>query len=307
MSYKLSTEELKQKFGDIYLEVISHKENVRTSCVRKSSDNTVVAYSTVVFHTEGVAVFDQECHRQILAGKTIGETVRNSGMINERTVSEPFSVKVNYGLSFLFNTKKDLCVSRKVEYKIKDLPYASIVEFYNPEFLIIGKDIPESTENLLINKEDWFLIDQLKTGYEEEYLRLAHGFLKKPMHVGIEDQNTFVKETRQSLDLLMKDSNTRLFVAANSKQFIGYVALNIHPALHVNGLECVVREIYIREEFQGKGRGAILMGYVEQYAKKRGCKRMSLATKWDDEKQRTFYESVGFSRRCDFVTKKIPE
>lgn len=163
----------------------------------------------------------------------------------------------------------------------------------------------ESSGDLPTEREQWLSIDQLKPGFEEDYLRLAHGFLKKPMHVGIENQDDFVKETRQTLELLMKDSNTRLFVAADAIRFIGYVAINIHPALHINGLECVVRELYVKEEFQRKGVGTMLMEYVERYAKTRDCKRISLATKWDDEKQKAFYESIGFSRRCDFVTKKL--
>ncbi|MEK7149991.1 MAG: GNAT family N-acetyltransferase [Patescibacteria group bacterium] len=305
MDYTLSTEELKQKFGDIYLEIISQKENIRTTCIRKSSDNVAVVYNNVIFYDEGVAVFGQEFHNQILSGKMLGQTIKNSGISHERLVSERFSIKINLGLSFLFDTKKNFCVSRKVDYKIKDLPYASITEFYNPEFTLVESGASESSEDLFTNTEGWFLIDQLKTGFEEEYLRLAHGFLKKPMHVGIEDQNTFVQKTRQTLELLMQDQSTKLFVAANDKQFIGYMAINIHPALHVNGLECVIRELYVREGYQGRGRGTALIGYVERYAKKRGCKRMSLATKWDDEKQKTFYESVGFSRRCDFAIKNL--
>lgn len=300
MGYTLSTEELKLKFGDITLEVISHRENIRTTCVRRLSDNAVVAYSIVTFCNEGVEAFGEEFHNQIISGKTIGETIRNSGISHERTVSESFSSKLNFGISFLFDTKKDTCMSRIVEYTIKGLPYATIAEFYNPEFLSVENDLKEATQ-----QQECFVIDQLKPGFEEDYLRLAHGFLKKPMHVGIEDQDTFVKVTRETLALLMKDPNTTLFVAANDTQFIGYVALNIHPALHVNGLECVVRELYIRDEYQGRGIGTIVMAYAEGYAKKRGCKRMSLATKWDDEKQKTFYESIGFSRRCDFVIKKI--
>jgi GNAT superfamily N-acetyltransferase len=305
MGYTLSTEELKQKFGDIHLEIIFHKENVRTSCVRRLSDNAVVAYSVVVFHDEGVAAFGDEFHQQILSGKILGEMIKNSGVPHERIVSEPFSSETNFGIAFLFDTKKNICVSREVNYKIEDVPYASITEFYNPEFIPVGEGITELHEDVPIHKEGWFLIGELQAGFEAEYLRLTHGFLKKPMHVGIEDQNTFVEETRQTLKLLLKDPNTKLFVAANATQFIGYVALNIHPALHINGLECVVRELYVKEEYQGKGIGTALMDYAERYARTRGCKRMSLATKWDDEKQKAFYENAGFSRRCDFVIKKL--
>ena len=300
MGYTLSTEELKQKFGDIILEIISNKENVRTTCIRRLSDSGVVAYSMVTFHDVGVVVLGDEFHNQILSGKTIGETIKKSGVPHERCVSGSFSSKINFGLSFLFDTRKDACVSRTIDYKIKDLPYASITEFYNPEFTSVGKDLKEREM-----QEGYLVIDQLKPGFEEKYLRLAHGFLKKSMHVGIEDQDVFVKETRDTLDLLMKDQNTKLFVMADASQFIGYIALNIHPALHINGLECIIRELYVKDGYQGKGIGATIMTYVERYAKKRGCKRMSLATNWNDEKQKTFYERVGFSRRCDFLVKKI--
>ena len=102
MGYTLSTEELKQKFGDVTLEIISHKENIRTTCVRRLSDNAVVAYSIAIFHDEGIVVFGDEFHSQVLSGKPIGETVKNSEVSHERIVSEPFSSKINFGLSFLF-------------------------------------------------------------------------------------------------------------------------------------------------------------------------------------------------------------
>ncbi len=300
MNYTLSTDELRQKFGEISLEIIAHKGNIRNTCVRRRSDNAVVAYSIVTFNDEGIKAFGDVFHNQILSGKTIGETIKGSGLPHTRTVSKSFVSRINFGLSFLFDTKKDSCVSRNVEYKIKDMLYASIIEFYNPEYISI-EDGFERKES----QGECFVIDTLKPCFAQEYLKLAHGFLKKPMHVGIEDQDTFVKETHDTLNLLMSDPNTKLFVAANDTQFIGYVALNIHPALHVNGLECVVRELYVKDEYQGNEVGTIIMAYVENYAKKRGCKRMSLATNWTDEKQKAFYESIGFSRRCDFAIKKL--
>lgn len=300
MNYTVSTEELRERFGDVTLEIIFQRGNTRSSCVRRVSEGTVVAYSRVVFQNPGVTALGKELHEQILSGKAIGETIQNSGVPHERTVSNPYSATINCGLSFLFDTKKNGCVSRVVTYKIQGVPYASITEFYNPEYTPVGQDLPAGDVH-----EELFVIDQLKPGFEEEYLRLAHGFLKKPMHVGIEDQDLFVKETRQTLGLLMQDTNTGLFVAANDTEFVGYIALNTHPALHVNGLECIVRELYVDDEHQRKGIGASLLSYVERYARKKGCARLSLATKWDDDKQRSFYEHAGFSRRCDFVVKKL--
>lgn len=305
MEYTLSTDELKNKFGEISLEIISHRDNTRTSCIRRLSDGAVVACSIVLFNDAGITSFGGKFHDGILTGGKLGEVIRDSGVAHTREVSEPFLSNINFGLGFIFNTSKGVCVSREVVYKINNLLYASIVEFYNPELISTVGNNSEPRESQLISKNLWVVIDELKPGFEEQYLRLTHGFLKKSIHVGIEDQDTFVGETHLTLAALMKDDNTKLFVIASKDQFIGYAAINVHPALHINGSECVVRELYIKEEYQGQMLGSTLMKYVERYAKDRGCKRISLATNWDDEKQRTFYEGLGFARRCDFVIKKL--
>ncbi len=288
MVYILSTEELKEKFGDIHLQIISSRGNNRTSCIRRDSDNAVLAYNTVMFHNEGIMALGTEFHQQILSGKAIGQTIKNSDVPHGRIVSEAFLTEIYFGLNFLFYTKQTACLARKVEYKIKNLLYVSVVEFYNPEYMSVAEDFVQTNEELFISEEGWFVVDNLKSGFEDQYLRLTHGFLKNPIHVSIENQDTFVAETQQTLGLLMKDINTKLFVAASNKEFIGYVAINIHPALHVNGLECVVRELYVKEKYQGNGIGGALMEYVECYAKEQNCKRISLATKWDDENKENF-------------------
>jgi hypothetical protein len=134
MGCVLSTEELKKKFGAIYLQVISQNNNLRTSCVRKLSNNSVLAFSRVVFNETGIKAF-KEFHNQILSGKPIGQAIIDSRVRHERIVSEKFRVKMYPGLCTLFNTKRPTCVGRKIDYKIKGLLYASINEFYNPNFV----------------------------------------------------------------------------------------------------------------------------------------------------------------------------
>lgn len=140
MGYALSTEELMQKFGEIYLEVISHKGNTRITCIRRVFDDAVVAYNIVEFQYEGIVMLGQTFHDEIILGKMLGETIKKSGVPHERNVSEPLLSSVNPEVASLFNTKKSTCVSRKVDYMIKGVPYASITEFYNPEFTPVGEE-----------------------------------------------------------------------------------------------------------------------------------------------------------------------
>ncbi len=129
---RLSIDKLKDKFGEVRLEIISQERNTRTSCVRRLSDNTVVACSKVQFHDEGIAEFDK-FHQTILAGAKIGETIQNSGIAHERIESDFSTVEIDPEFISSFGTDKTTCLSRTVEYKIQNLPYTTITEFYNPE------------------------------------------------------------------------------------------------------------------------------------------------------------------------------
>lgn len=233
----------------------------------------------------------------------MGEVIQTSGVSYERTVTAYTKVSPPFGIAFLFSTK-DQCLTRRVSFLVEGILYASIIEFYNPLFTLPQDEI-FSDESFNILNKPWFFLAPLKDGYDDEYLRLTHGFLKKAMHVGIENLDEHVRATQGTLMLLRQDQNTKIFVMADGEKFVGYVAINVHPALHLNGLECIVREIYVLEDFQRSGIGGALMNYVERYARKIGCKRISLATNWGDKKQQSFYESLGFVRRCDFVTKYL--
>ena len=125
------------------------------------------------------------------------------------------------------------------------------------------------------------------------------------MHVGISDKELFVRETLNTGIDLINDSNTVLLVAQEHDDFIGYIATNIHPALHINGKEGMVRELYIKEEKRRKGLGSALIKSIERIALAQGAKRISLATDMGNPSQHSFYSSQGYFRRCDFITKKL--
>lgn len=139
----------------------------------------------------------------------------------------------------------------------------------------------------------------------ERYLRLTHGFLQKPMHVGISSEDEFVLATWQTGQALLGDANTHFCIAYDGDLMIGYACFNIHPALHVNGFECMVRELYVRPEYRRQGVGSSLLAAVEGAARAHSCKRVSLATNWQNDDQRLFYEAVNYARRCDFAVKSL--
>ena len=116
------------------------------------------------------------------------------------------------------------------------------------------------------------------------------------MHVGIEDKEEFVRRTFSTGFDLFKDPNTSLLVAQQNGDFIGHLSANIHPALHVNGYECMLRDMYVREDCRRKGVASSLMTTMERIFSARGGKRLSLASFMDDGIQGSLYSSLGYQK-----------
>ncbi len=297
----LSSEALRAQFGALDLDVLLQTDDgARVSCLRRAEDGTPLACSVVRFNSSGAAALGVH-HDRILRGALLGETVDRSGVAYRRFVSVSTASPTTYATRFLFDTEAAQLRSRIVEYEVAGMPYCRIREMYSPSFFSTVGYASSRIETDVMP----FVIARLRPSYGEAYLRLAHGFLQKDMHVGIKDEDVFMQETRETLSHLLDDVNTHLFVAADDQQFIGYIALNIHPALHLNGFECVVRELYVRAPARRHGVASALNAYTERFARGRKCKRLALATNWEDEVQRGFYESAGFARRCDLVAKPL--
>lgn len=312
---KLGTDVLKEKFGEITPQ-ITYRDGSSRVVLAVAEDGRVGAYSIVHFDDVGKSLIPDEIHRQIIGGKLIGKTIRESGIPFERDEECTFVYRIPKSIQSLFNTDHKESFVKRVNFKIGTInsPYASIVEIYSP--LVSFSELDEKFEgsvqrtikelNLYFKTKEFF-IRNVREQDLEKYLRLAHEFLKKPMHIGIENKEEFVRKTLDTGSKLMQDQATILIVAQKENDFIGYLAANIHPALHVNGFECMIRELYTQNSFRRQGIALSLVRTLERIAHEKGAKRISLATHMDDGTQSSFYGSLGYARRCDFVTKYLGE
>lgn len=297
----LSSDALAERFGALRLDLLVQRMNIglRVSCLRRAADGVPLAASVVRFHPFGAATFGAH-HDRVLRGELLGATIASSGMRFRRTAGKVMTVPSTFATRYLFNSASQVLPSRVVEYDIEGDPYCRIRELYNPELFAVDGSMPDQESD-----DVPFLIARLHPSFGDAYLRLAHGFLKKDMHVGIVSEDAFVAATRRTLGYLLHDANTHIFVAVDRDRFVGYASVNIHPALHINGFECAVRELFVRPESRRLGIATALIDYVERFSRVRGCKRLALATNWTVDDQRLFYEAIGFTRRCDFATKLL--
>ncbi|MFA6050761.1 MAG: hypothetical protein WC761_06250 [Candidatus Paceibacterota bacterium] len=135
-TYTLSIEKLEKRLGKTKFGVVSQHDNIRTSCVYRVSGKKVLTYNVVIFADDGVAL-DKQVHTKIIKGKPLGKTIRSSGVPHQRAEFPVHKIKMKAGLGFIFATSKSTCLTRQVDYYVRGRLYASIHEYYNPDFTAI--------------------------------------------------------------------------------------------------------------------------------------------------------------------------
>ncbi|MFY7910542.1 MAG: GNAT family N-acetyltransferase [Emticicia sp.] len=89
----------------------------------------------------------------------------------------------------------------------------------------------------------------------------------------------------------------KVFVAEYEQQLVGTFAILIMENMaHQGTPSAVVEDVGVLPSVQGKGIGKLMMEYALNYAKEKGCYKMSLSSNLKREKAHQFYESLGFQK-----------
>lgn len=89
----------------------------------------------------------------------------------------------------------------------------------------------------------------------------------------------------------------QIYVAVYEQQIVGTFALLIMENMaHLGTSSAVVEDVGVLPAMQGKGIGKLMMEFALQYAKEKGCYKMSLSSNLRREKAHKFYESLGFQK-----------
>lgn len=89
----------------------------------------------------------------------------------------------------------------------------------------------------------------------------------------------------------------KVFVAEYKQQLVGTFAILIMENMaHQGTPSAVIEDVGVLPAVQGKGIGKLMMKYALNYAKEKGCYKMSLSSNHKREKAHQFYESLGFQK-----------
>lgn len=87
---------------------------------------------------------------------------------------------------------------------------------------------------------------------------------------------------------------------------VGYAVLCFGYSLEWLGRDAFVDEIYLREEYRGRGWGKKTMGFLEDAARELGVRVLHLGVMKGNDKALRLYEALGFQRhQATFLSKWI--
>lgn len=89
----------------------------------------------------------------------------------------------------------------------------------------------------------------------------------------------------------------KVFVAEFEQKIVGTFAILIMENMgHLGTPSAVIEDVGVLPIMQGNGIGKLMMEFAMNYAREKGCYKMSLSSNLRREKAHQFYESLGFQK-----------
>lgn len=137
--------------------------------------------------------------------------------------------------------------------------------------------------------------DLKNPAHAQAFIVLLNIYILDDMGGGI----PFSGERAQSLlDALSAQPSGIILLANRKGQSVGMLVAFITYSTFKNCPVCNIHDIVVRPEFRGQGVGRALIQFVESQASARGCGKMTLEVRFDNEQARGLYLSLGYGE-CD--------
>ena len=104
-----------------------------------------------------------------------------------------------------------------------------------------------------------------------------------------------------ALRIKLSDQSYATLVAEDNGRLIGYLAGYAHRTFYAGGSIAWVDEIWVKPDYRGRGTGRLLMDAFEDWASRRGCVQVSLATRG----AAPFYEKLGYASNAGYFKKYL--
>ena len=118
-------------------------------------------------------------------------------------------------------------------------------------------------------------------------------------HLNVEwpSENAFLA----GVDRLIEDPNTAYFLAAPDENSppLGVAQVRFRYGIWWAAEDCLLEDLFVREEARGTGMGRALVEAVVELARERGSRRIELDANDQNEAAQALYRSLGFDAQDD--------
>jgi ribosomal protein S18 acetylase RimI-like enzyme len=120
------------------------------------------------------------------------------------------------------------------------------------------------------------------------------------------DKEKWAKHILEGFEKLSKRETDKIFVAEDeSHAFLGYLWIGEGSNMMTGLKHGYVYDIFVKEEFRGKGIGKILMEKAESYCRERSYSRILLMVSVSNETATRLYDRMGYKAEQIHMAKAL--
>lgn len=110
-------------------------------------------------------------------------------------------------------------------------------------------------------------------------------------------KNVSVETLENRIDKMLCDSNYKIFVAETDNKTIGFIGVHFGLAFEIDGKVMRIIALAVKEEYQNKGIGTVLVKTAEEYAMGNDVTVIGVNSGLQRLPAHSFYEKQGFYRK----------
>ncbi len=120
------------------------------------------------------------------------------------------------------------------------------------------------------------------------------------------EKEKWTKHFLEGFEKLSKRETSKIFIAEDeTRAFLGYLWVGEGINMMTGLRHGFVYDIFVKEEFRGKGIGKMLMEKAESYCRERGYSRLLLMVAVKNETAIRLYDSMGFKPEQTYMAKVL--
>ncbi len=115
----------------------------------------------------------------------------------------------------------------------------------------------------------------------------------------------FLKPDSDSFKIVLKNSNSYIYVATDKEKLIGFATLSVRNVVRYSKSIAELDELFVLEEYRKHGIGKALIKKIEKKTKELNCKGIFIQSGKDHKIAHIFYKNLDYVKRGYYFTKDL--